>query len=128
VSATILHVLAPSRPARPCGPTFSPFSVADPPASIADRPLLEWERIATHVHVLLKAHHLLAPWIAAGGSVWVDSDETSLSVLLVRQDHPLVEVQKTGPGWWRPATMEHGTIIAQQMAMEIKSRLGKPAR
>jgi hypothetical protein len=97
-------------------------------ASIADRPLTEWERIATHVHVLLKADPLLAPWLAAGGSVWVDSDEGSLSVLLVRKDHPLVEVQRAGPGWWRPATMEHGTLIARQMAMEVKQRLVEAAR
>lgn len=78
----------------------------------------EIDRIATHVHVLLKAD----PVLLRLGSVWVDWDERGIRALLVRTASSIVDAAHEAPEWWLPATQAHGANIAERLAGELRTK------
>lgn len=83
-------------------------------------PLLveEIARVAEDVHLLLRAH----PLLAQSGSVWVDWDGFCLSALWVRGED-VFEAREEGAGWWSPPAPGLGFGLAQRLAIRLHSQM-----
>ena len=87
------------------------------------RPIPDWERMADHVHALLRHHFLIEPIRREYGLIEVYADPGRI---LAHTGPPnrgrhLLEAWLVKERWWQPHTRAHAEFLADHLVRELRS-------